>query len=154
MLSHYPLQVSSQIVTFEHEGNWNKALEYYDLLIRKAPVEKNVVRESGSDNALQLNNELCAREVKESWFWKLHKGLIRSLQQIGCSHILDVYFRGLTNQKCYLVGDMDFIELQVCCSNCGNLHENDKLCLSGLINHLTDFNLFLFFLHISVEKYV
>ncbi|KAJ6760715.1 SERINE/THREONINE-PROTEIN KINASE ATM [Salix purpurea] len=31
-------KLTSQAVTFEHEGNWSKALEYYDLQIRSNPL--------------------------------------------------------------------------------------------------------------------
>lgn len=108
-------QVSSQIITYEHEGNWSKALEHYDLLIRKAPIGKigGMSRDSEAVYA-QANHVSSSREMKETGVWKLHKGLMRSLQQIGCSHLLDVYFQGLTNQKCYFQHDLDFTELQVC----------------------------------------
>ncbi|KAK1369688.1 hypothetical protein POM88_035780 [Heracleum sosnowskyi] len=34
----YIAMLSSQIITFEHEGNWSKALEYYDLQGRSEPI--------------------------------------------------------------------------------------------------------------------
>ncbi|KAF3642282.1 putative serine/threonine-protein kinase ATM-like isoform X4, partial [Capsicum annuum] len=40
------------------------------------------------------------------------KGLIRSLQQIGCTHLLDVYCQGLTSQKGRFQHDPEFTELQ------------------------------------------
>lgn len=45
--------------------------------------------------------------------WKMHKGLMRSLQKTGCSHVLDVYCEGLTHQKGCLQQDAEFIDIQV-----------------------------------------
>ena len=45
--------------------------------------------------------------------WKMHKGLMRSLQKTGCSHVLDVYCEGLTHQKGSLQQDAEFIDIQV-----------------------------------------
>lgn len=45
--------------------------------------------------------------------WKMHKGLMRSLQKTGCSHVLDVYCEGLTRQKGSLQQDAEFIDIQV-----------------------------------------
>jgi len=42
------------------------------------------------------------------------KGLIRSLQQTGCMHVLDLYCRGLTSREGCFQYDPEFIELQVC----------------------------------------
>nr|KYP35766.1 Serine/threonine-protein kinase ATM [Cajanus cajan] len=41
-----------------------------------------------------------------------YKGLIRSLQQIGCTHVLDMYCRGLTSSNDQLQHDLEFAELQ------------------------------------------
>lgn len=102
------MQLTSQIITFEHEGNWSKALEYYDLQIRSDPVAqgssctpKNFLHSSGS-------------AVDQMIEKKPYKGLIRSLQQIGCTHLLDVYCQGLTSQKGRFQHDPEFTELQVC----------------------------------------
>ncbi|XP_078431049.1 serine/Threonine-kinase ATM-like protein isoform X2 [Wolffia australiana] len=107
-------KLSSQIVTFEHEGKWSKALEYYDLLIRKSSATKidDGTRKSRITDSRQSDYNSGDRKVKEKGIWRLHKGLMRSLQQIGCSHLLDFYFQGLSNQKCDLQGDLDFNELQ------------------------------------------
>ncbi|GAB4845683.1 hypothetical protein Ancab_039086 [Ancistrocladus abbreviatus] len=43
---------------------------------------------------------------------KPHIGLIRSLQQIGCSHILDLYCQGLVSRKVEFQHDHEFVELQ------------------------------------------
>ncbi|KAK1369721.1 hypothetical protein POM88_035813 [Heracleum sosnowskyi] len=72
-------KLSSQIIMFEHEGNWSKALEYYDL----------------------QEDEMSIR--------KPYKGLIRSLQQLGCTHVLDLYSQGLTSRKGRFQHDFEFI---------------------------------------------
>ena len=50
--------------------------------------------------------------------WKMHKGLMRSLQKTGCSHVLDVYCEGLTHQK-------------------GCLQKTQSLLISKLVLHLS-----------------
>ena len=44
---------------------------------------------------------------------KPYKGLIRSLQQIGCRHVLELYCQGLTSGKGQFQQDLEFKELQV-----------------------------------------
>ncbi|KAE8124229.1 hypothetical protein FH972_019134 [Carpinus fangiana] len=104
----------SQMITFEHEGNWSKALEYYDLQVRS----DTSVQTGGSSRYLslectqptdhlsefQLEDEITQR--------KPYKGLIRSLQQIGCMHVLDLYCQGLTSRKGQFQHDQEFTELQ------------------------------------------
>ncbi|KAL6209452.1 hypothetical protein ACLB2K_020394 [Fragaria x ananassa] len=43
---------------------------------------------------------------------KPYKGLIRSLQQTGCMHVLDFYCQGLTSRKGQPYQDLEFTELQ------------------------------------------
>lgn len=92
-------------MTFEHEGNWNKALEYYDLLVRSASVGNGKHSFADSLTSSQVNAEKSS--------WKFYKGLMRSLQKTGCTHILDVYCHGLTNYSAYLQHDSEFADLQV-----------------------------------------
>lgn len=99
------VQLTSQIVTFEHEGNWNKALEYYDLLVRSASIGYGKHSFADSLTSSQVNTEKSS--------WKFYKGLMRSLQKTGCTHILDVYCHGLTNYSAYLQHDSEFADLQV-----------------------------------------
>lgn len=106
--------MASQIITFEHEGNWSKALEYYDLQIRSVPT----LRISGSAYSSEENSRLADHEsfskIKNDFTQKKpYKGLIRSLQKNGCSHLLDVYCQGLTSQRGRFQHDLEFIELQV-----------------------------------------
>ncbi|KDP31097.1 hypothetical protein JCGZ_11473 [Jatropha curcas] len=107
-------KLTSQVVTFEHEGNWSKALEYYDLQVRSnAMMQTN----GGSGTLLAEHNQPAAclvlsaskDEIKQR---KPYKGLIRSLQQIGCTHVLDLYCLGLTSRKGQFQHDLEFTELQ------------------------------------------
>ncbi|RDY13102.1 Serine/threonine-protein kinase ATM, partial [Mucuna pruriens] len=107
-------KLNSQIITFEHEGNWGKALEYYDLQVQSdCSVQKD-----GSSRSLLLkqtgatNPSSFASEVDEMRQSRPYKGLIKSLQQIGCTHVLDMYCRGLTSSKDQLQHDLEFAELQ------------------------------------------
>lgn len=100
---------------YEHEGNWSKALEYYDLLVRTAPLEemdglsgyfsKDKSQCIHHPSFLKLENDVCN--------WKSYKGLMRSLQQTGCTHVLDLYCQGLITQKGLLQNDLEFTEMQV-----------------------------------------
>lgn len=44
---------------------------------------------------------------------KPYKGLIRAMQRIGCTHLLDLYFHGLTSCKGYFQYDEELAELEV-----------------------------------------
>ncbi|XP_027337565.1 serine/threonine-protein kinase ATM [Abrus precatorius] len=107
-------KLTSQIITFEHEGNWGKALEYYDLQVQSGVS----IQKDGDSRSLSLkhvgagNPSSFALEVDETRQSRPYKGLIRSLQQIGCTHVLDMYCRGLTSSKDKLQHDLEFSELQ------------------------------------------
>ncbi|PPS01510.1 hypothetical protein GOBAR_AA19162 [Gossypium barbadense] len=105
--------LTSQIITFEHEGNWNKALEYYDLQVRSEAT----AHMDGSSRTLSLTETQSLSQPHLSTSddeakWKPYKGLIRSLQQIGCRHMLDLYCQGLTSGKGQFQQDLEFTELQ------------------------------------------
>lgn len=108
------LQLSSQIITFQHEGNWSKALEYLDLQARfeLMPQMKGSTY-SSSGNSQQPAHALFSKTEHDTTQKKPYKGLVRSLQQIGCTHVLDVYCQGLTTQRGRLQHDLEFTELQV-----------------------------------------
>lgn len=107
-------KLTSQAVIFEHEGNWSKALEYYDLQIRSNPL----LQMDGGSSTLsaghtQLGTHLSLSASEEEMRQrKPYKGLIRSLQQIGCTHVLDLYCQGLTYRKDQFHYDLEFNELQ------------------------------------------
>ena len=112
-------KLTSQIITFEHEGNWSKALEYYDLQVRSEPV-------AGMDGSSRnLSPEHSQLTVHPSFSKsedvirqrEPYKGLIRSLQKIGCTHVLDLYCQGLTSRNGQFQHDLEFTELQVCLIN-------------------------------------
>ncbi|XP_022845090.1 serine/threonine-protein kinase ATM isoform X2 [Olea europaea var. sylvestris] len=106
-------KLTSQIITYEHEGNWSKALEYYDLQVRSEPmVQTSSSTNSALENSLQAAHPSSSRIEDEIVHKKPYKGLIRSLQQIGCTHVLDVYCQGLTSQKGQFQRDLEFTELQ------------------------------------------
>lgn len=108
------MKLSSQIITFEHEGNWEKALEYYDMQVRtnfSKPVGGSLLglppdHTRAEDSSSKSTMEDAGRQ------WKPYKGLIRSLQQVGCTHLLDLYCQGLTSRKDWLQHDLEFAELQ------------------------------------------
>ncbi|KAK3035322.1 hypothetical protein RJ639_034030 [Escallonia herrerae] len=107
-------KLSLQIVTFEHEGNWGKALEYFDLQARSeaemhmGSCSKKISPEH-SQQAVHLPVCTPEEELRQR---KPYKGLIRSLQQIGCAHVLDLYCQGLSSRKGRFQHDSEFIELQ------------------------------------------
>jgi ataxia telangiectasia mutated family protein len=103
-------QIASQLIRYEHEGDWSSALEYYDLLVRSTPKE-HLGNLTGS--VLTGPSTVSSRAEDTTLNWKMHKGLMRSLQKTGCSHVLDVYCEGLTHQKGCLQQDAEFIDIQV-----------------------------------------
>ncbi|CAH9111684.1 unnamed protein product [Cuscuta epithymum] len=102
-------KLSSQILTCEHEGNWSKALEYYDLQIRSQLAEPMVESIYAKKSQAAVNMYSRSDELMHG---KPLKGLIRSLQQIGCTHLLDVCCQWFTSQKAQFDHDPEFIELQ------------------------------------------
>ncbi|KAL8261037.1 hypothetical protein R6Q59_025086 [Mikania micrantha] len=107
-------KLTSQIITFEHEGNWSKALEYYDLQVRS---EASIAMGNSSQDELPEKLHPClplssSKSEDETRQRKPHKGVIKSLQQIGCTHVLDMYSQGLMHRKGRIQDDMEFNELQ------------------------------------------
>ncbi|CAO2819072.1 unnamed protein product [Amaranthus hypochondriacus] len=104
-------KLTSQILTFEHEGNWSKALEYYDLQVRIETLEgsqKYSSHESSQETSCMSISEM-ELGVKQR---KPYKGVTRSLQQIGCAHILDLYCQGLASRRQEFQHDQEFVEQQ------------------------------------------
>lgn len=109
------MKLTSQILTFEHEGNWSKALEYYDLQVRIETLEgsqKYSSHESSQETSCMSISEM-ELGVKQR---KPYKGVTRSLQQIGCAHILDLYCQGLASRRQEFQHDQEFVEQQVALS--------------------------------------
>ncbi|XP_076932541.1 serine/threonine-protein kinase ATM-like isoform X2 [Bidens hawaiensis] len=107
-------KLTSQIITFEHEGNWSKALEYYDLQVRsEASIEMGKssleVLPGNFHPSLPLSSSKSDDEMRQR---KPHKGVIKSLQQTGCTHVLDMYSQGLMLRKGRIQDDLEFNELQ------------------------------------------
>ncbi|XP_062191304.1 serine/threonine-protein kinase ATM isoform X2 [Phragmites australis] len=102
-------EITSQIIRYEHEGDWSSALEYYDLLVRSTPKE-HLGNLAGT--VLTAPSVVSSKAEDKMLNWKMHKGLMRSLQKTGCSHVLDVYCEGLTHQKGCLQQDAEFIDIQ------------------------------------------
>ncbi|GJU96059.1 serine/threonine-protein kinase ATM isoform X1 [Tanacetum coccineum] len=107
-------KLTSQIITFEHEGNWSKALEYYDLQVRsEASIEMgNSSRDVLAGNFYPSLASSSSKSEDEMRQRKPHKGVIKSLQQIGCTHVLDMYSQGLMYRKARFQDDLEFNELQ------------------------------------------
>ncbi|CAN1347706.1 Serine/threonine-protein kinase ATM [Linum perenne] len=106
-------KLTSQVITFEHEGNWSKALEYYDLQVRSnAMLQPDVDSSMALVKNCQLAGHVSPSVHDEMSLRKPYKGLIRSLQQMGCTHVLDLYCQGLTSRKDQLQHDLEFNELQ------------------------------------------
>lgn len=106
----------SQIITFEHEGSWSKALEYYDLQVRSdALLQMDRSSRYLSLEHTQPTYPLAVLRLEDEMAQRRpYKGLIRSLQRIGCMHVLDLYCQGLTSRKGQFQHDQEFTELQVC----------------------------------------
>ncbi|XP_057442948.1 serine/threonine-protein kinase ATM [Lotus japonicus] len=107
-------KLTSQITMLEHEGNWGKALEFYDLQVQSGVSLRKVdsSRSLSLEQTRPLNSTSFTSEVDWVRQSRPYKGLIRSLQQIGCTHALDMYCEGLTSNNKELRHDREFAELQ------------------------------------------
>lgn len=107
-------KLTSQVITYEHEGNWSKALEYYDLLVRTASLEKmdGLSGYFSKDKSQCIYHPSFLKLENDVRNWKSYKGLMRSLQQTGCTHVLNLYCQGLITQKGLLQNDLEFTEMQ------------------------------------------
>ncbi len=92
-------QVRSQLQLYEHEGNWSKAAESYDLLLRS------------QESMLGMRVSTTEQHVSGQRDWQLHQGLMKSLQQMGCSLIANLYYTGLA-QEGGIAKDSQFRELE------------------------------------------
>lgn len=92
----------SQLLTYEHEGNWSKAVESYDLLLRSKSSFQNSKPETTAPasvySSLQQDRQY-------------QKGLMKSLRQMGCTHVVDLCYQSLSHQG-NLEKDPEFKELQ------------------------------------------
>lgn len=108
------LKLTSQVLTFEHEANWTKALEYYELQVRSeamVPADYGSNLIAGHPETVLFSS--CSPTDNAVRLGKPYKGLVRSLQQIGCTHLLDLYCQGLTSRRGHFQYDTEFAELQV-----------------------------------------
>ncbi|KAK1369687.1 hypothetical protein POM88_035779 [Heracleum sosnowskyi] len=60
----------------------------------------------------KLSSIMTYKVEDEMRIRKPYQGLIRSLQQLGCTHVLDLYSQGLTSRTGRFQHDFEFIELQ------------------------------------------
>ncbi|XP_074316262.1 serine/threonine-protein kinase ATM [Silene latifolia] len=104
-------KLTSQTLTFEHEGNWSKALEYHDLHVR-LEKEDNPQKYLSHESSGQTSGLSFPKAELEMQQRKPYKGVIKSLQRIGCAHILDLYCQGLISRQGEFQDDLEFVELQ------------------------------------------
>ncbi|XP_031496138.1 serine/threonine-protein kinase ATM isoform X2 [Nymphaea colorata] len=107
-------KLPSQIITYEHEGNWSKALENYDLLARTAQMKQgdDYITNKMAERSKRCHSLMLYEAEKGTACFETYKGLMRALQQTGCTHVLDLYCQGLTTQGDRFLQDEDFTELQ------------------------------------------
>ncbi|KAL3675793.1 hypothetical protein R1sor_025741 [Riccia sorocarpa] len=107
-------KVTSQLLRYEHEGNWSKALENYDLLLRSSRSKqvgwKALISGGEYTGVAAEKSDSAKSKVLQSR--QLSKGLMRALQQNGCSHILDMYSSGVSQQEDSIRLDSEFKEIQ------------------------------------------
>lgn len=105
------LQLLPQVLLYEHEGDWSRAVGSYDLLLRNmrsmTEVSLNDRDVKGPTTGYMVSPENSEKE------WDYNKGLMKSLQRTGCDHVLKMYCKGLALEKDSLDQDIEFQELQV-----------------------------------------
>jgi hypothetical protein len=84
-------------------------VDSYDLLLRTAkPAQLG-----GPPSKANTEGKYSLSEESMLPNWQLHKGLMRTLQQKGSSHILEMYRCGISEQAAGLRLDAEFKEMQV-----------------------------------------
>jgi ataxia telangiectasia mutated family protein len=117
-------KAASQLCLYEHEGSWAKALGGYDDLLRsdfggfaggaKTGLQGEALGSLQADIFSQgAAGGLRKKEApREQQALVLQKGLMRSLQQMGCLNVLDTYWQGLSSQKGGAAVYLELVELQ------------------------------------------
>lgn len=94
----------SQLKLYEHEGSWDKALTGYDLLCRQhtasgvshTPSDSTRQHDSTARHVSRASNVAPKAAVQVDSQWQ--QGLLTSLQQLGCRHVIEAYWhRGQTS---------------------------------------------------------
>jgi ataxia telangiectasia mutated family protein len=99
-----------QVLIYEHEGNWSKAVEGYDLLLRDKDIRRSAEMKPTASNSWSLAETESASSADQ---FEYNRSLIRSLQQTGCEHVLEMYCKGLSMEREALERNTEFQELQV-----------------------------------------
>ena len=79
----------SQLKLYEHEGSWDKALTGYDLLCRRPDAATASAASSSS-----LLQPVRSSGVPDGSSAYGQQGLLTSLQQLGCRHLIEAYWQG------------------------------------------------------------
>ena len=103
-------QLMPQVLIYEHEGNWSKAVEGYDLLLRNKDFMSSAKMKSTASNTFLIEEMEAVASPNQ---FEYNKSLMRSLQQTGCDHILKMYCTGLSMERETLERNAEFQELQV-----------------------------------------
>ena len=78
----------SQLKLYEHEGSWDKALTGYDLLCRRTPA---LAASAGTEAATPGPQQTGMPDEASAYG---QQGLLTSLQQLGCRHLIEAYWQG------------------------------------------------------------
>lgn len=81
--------MTSQLKLYEHEGRWDKALTGYDLLCRRMPPANTSPASSSAQVADRTRNTVSDESSAHG-----QQGLLTSLQQLGCRHLIEAYWQG------------------------------------------------------------
>ncbi len=73
----------SQLKLYEHEGSWDKALTGYDLLCRRTLPAAVSTSQAASSSDTPSESSAYGQQ-----------GLLTSLQQLGCRHLIEAYWQG------------------------------------------------------------
>ena len=81
--------MTSQLKLYEHEGRWDKALTGYDLLCRRTLPANTSPASSSAQVADRTRNNASDEPSAHG-----QQGLLTSLQQLGCRHLIEAYWQG------------------------------------------------------------
>ena len=91
--------LNSQLKLYEHEGSWAKALTGYDLLCRHTAPSDSTLASLSAEQALRHHTENVSTSATQeesagSSSAYAQQGLLTSLQQLGCRHLIEAYWKG------------------------------------------------------------
>ena len=83
----------SQLKLYEHEGSWDKALAGYDMLCHRKAAQHGQAASLPSLSSPSSSSSYTAAQDRGGASVTGEQGLLTSLQQLGCRHLIEAYWQ-------------------------------------------------------------